>query len=189
MANETGLSILTNMPNPSCQLIKFLPCVPDFPHPGVMFRDISPLIANPQAFQLAIDQFAELASELSFTSILAIESRGFIFGSALAFQLRKPLLLARKPNKLPLAAHSESYGLEYGQDALEIQANHINQQSRILIIDDIVATGGTLMAASALIRKTGAQVAGALTLLEIDSLGGNNRLREQDIAARSVLSV
>ena len=180
---------MTNTPNPSCQLIKFLPCVPNFPQPGVMFRDISPLIADPQAFQVAINQFAELARELSFTRILAIESRGFIFGSALALQLQKPLLLARKPNKLPLAAHSESYGPEYGQDSLEIQANHIDQQSKVLIIDDVVATGGTLMAASALIRKTGAQVVGALTLLEIDSLGGNNRLREQDIHAHSILSV
>ncbi len=177
------------MPKSASYLIEFLPCVPDFPKPGVMFRDISPLIANPQAFQFSINQLAELASDLSFTHILAIESRGFIFGSALALQVGKPLLLARKPNKLPLVAHSESYGLEYGRDSLEIQARDVDQTSKVLIVDDVVATGGTLMAAASLIDKVGAQVAGLLTLLEIEVLGGNARLREKGIVARSVVSI
>jgi adenine phosphoribosyltransferase len=117
-------------------LLDYLPVVPDFPKPGIMFRDISPLLANPQAFQEAIKQLAILTHNVEYTHILGVESRGFIFGAALANHLAKPLVLARKPNKLPLEVHQESYGLEYGQDLLEMQKKIIPEGAKVLIVDD-----------------------------------------------------
>jgi adenine phosphoribosyltransferase len=108
---------------------------------------------------------------------------------SLANHLAKPLLLARKPNKLPLVTHSQSYGLEYGQDALEIQGGLIPQQSSILLIDDVIATGGTMLAAIALMSQVGAKISGALSLIEIEGLGGNSQLIERGIPAHSILSV
>jgi adenine phosphoribosyltransferase len=169
------------------QLIDFITSVPDFPKPGIMFRDISPLLADPQAFQYSIDRFSALAKDLSFTHILAIESRGFIFGSALAVHLGKSLLLARKPNKLPLATHSQAYGLEYGNDALEVQAGNIPLNSKVLLIDDVLATGGTLLAAAHLMKQVSAEVVAAITLLEIKGLQGSECLSEHGIIAKSIL--
>ncbi len=170
-------------------LLDYLSCVPDFPKSGVMFRDISPLIGDSQAFKFAISKFADYANQSEFTHILAIESRGFIFASALAITMGKPLLLARKPNKLPLVSHRQSYGLEYGQDALEIQAHIIPVQAKVLMIDDIVATGGTLLAAAELLRQAKVDIAGALSLLEIADLAGNSRISGNGIPAYSILSV
>ena len=170
-------------------LLDYLSCVPDFPKSGIVFRDISPLIADTQAFKLTITQLAQHAKKSDFTHILAIESRGFIFASALAISISKPLLLARKPNKLPRVSHRQSYGLEYGQDVLEIQAHIIPAQAKVLIIDDIVATGGTLLAAAELLRQAKVEIAGALSVLEIADLAGNRRLSENGIPAHSLLSV
>ena len=168
-------------------LLDYLPGVPDFPKPGIFFRDISPLIANPAAFKEAIHQLEMLAREFDYTHILGIESRGFIFGSALALHAQKGLVLARKPNKLPLATHRESYGLEYGTDSLEIQQSTLPKGARVLLLDDVLATGGTLVAADKLIRSAGFEVAGSLTLLEIDILNGRKLLNEHHIENRSAL--
>lgn len=170
-------------------LLDYLPVVPDFPKPGIMFRDISPLLANPEAFQEAIKQLAVLASDIQYTHILAIESRGFIFGAALANHLTKPLILARKPNKLPLEVHQESYGLEYGQDLLELQKTIIPSGSKVMIIDDVLATGGTLLAAANLVKKAQSEVVGAISLLEITFLQGTEKLEAQNIISRSVLQI
>lgn len=167
----------------------YLSCVQDFPKAGVIFRDISPLIADPHAFKFAISEFSYYANQLEFTHILAIESRGFIFASALAVTMAKPLLIARKPNKLPRVTHSQTYGLEYGQDALEIQAQIIPAKAKVLIIDDVVATGGTLLAAVELMRQANVGIAGAISLLEITELGGNSRLSRNGIPANSIISV
>ena len=168
-------------------LLDYLPGVPDFPKPGILFRDISPLLANPLAFKEAINQLNLLAREFDYTHILGIESRGFIFGSALAHYAHKGLALARKPNKLPLASHRESYGLEYGADSLEIQQSTLPKGAKVLLLDDVLATGGTLVAADKLIRSAGFEVAGALTLLEIEMLNGNKLLNQYQIANKSVL--
>lgn len=168
-------------------LLDYLPGVPDFPKPGILFRDISPLLANPAAFQEAITQLERLASGMNYTHILGIESRGFIFGSALAHKTSKGLALARKPNKLPLASHREAYGLEYGSDSLEIQQSTVPKGARVLLIDDVLATGGTLVAANKLIQKAGFEVCGAVTLLEITALGGSKLLDEHGISNQSVL--
>ena len=168
-------------------LLDYLPGVPDFPKPGVLFRDISPLLANPAAFKEAIRQLDEIAQQFDYTHILGIESRGFIFGSALAHHANKGLALARKPNKLPLASHREVYGLEYGNDSLEIQQSTLPKDAKVLLLDDVLATGGTLIAADKLIRSAGFEVSGAITLLEITFLNGNELLEQNRIRHQSVL--
>lgn len=168
-------------------LLDYLPGVPDFPKPGILFRDISPLLANPLAFKEAVNRLDILAKSFDYTHILGIESRGFIFGSALAHHAHKGFALARKPNKLPLATHRESYGLEYGQDALEIQQSAFPKDARVLLIDDVLATGGTLIAANNLLHNAGFIVCGALTLLEISALDGSANLNKNGIKHRSVL--
>ena len=168
-------------------LLDYLPGVPDFPKPGILFRDISPLLADPQAFKEAIHQLERQAQSFDYTHILGIESRAFIFGSALALHANKGLALARKPNKLPLATHREFYGLEYGQDSLEIQQSTIPRDARVLLLDDVLATGGTLIAADKLLRQAGFTVCGAITLLEIAALNGNAILQDHGIAHKTVL--
>jgi adenine phosphoribosyltransferase len=168
-------------------LLDYLPGVPDFPKPGILFRDISPLLADPNAFKEAIRQLADIANQFEYSHILGIESRGFIFGSALALYVHKGLALARKPNKLPLASHREAYGLEYGNDALEIQQSTLAKDAKVLLLDDVLATGGTLVAANKLIRSAGFEVAGAITLLEITLLNGNALLGQNGITHQSVL--
>jgi adenine phosphoribosyltransferase len=169
-------------------LLDYLPGIPNFPKPGILFRDISPLLANPAAFKEAIEQMEVLAQQFDYSHILGIESRGFIFGSALAHQAHKGLALARKPNKLPLASHQESYGLEYGTDSLEIQQSTLPAGARVLIVDDVLATGGTIIAASQLLKKAGFEVAGAITLLKIDGLDGDNLLSQKGILNKEVLT-
>ena len=168
-------------------LLDYLPGVPNFPKPGILFRDISPLLANPAAFKEAIAQMEALAQSFDYTHILGIESRGFIFGSALEHHAHKGLALARKPNKLPLATHKEFYGLEYGSDSLEIQQSTLPAGARVLILDDVLATGGTIIAASQLLKKAGFQVAGAVTFLEIAGLKGGEILTQKGILNKTVL--
>jgi adenine phosphoribosyltransferase len=168
-------------------LLDYLPGVPDFPKPGVLFRDISPLLANPAAFKEAIRQLDDLAKQFDYTHILGIESRGFIFGSALAHHAHKGLALARKPNKLPLASHREAYGLEYGNDSLEIQQSTLPKDAKVLLLDDVLATGGTLLAADKLLRSAGFKVSGAITLLEITFLNGSTLLNQHGVHHQSVL--
>jgi adenine phosphoribosyltransferase len=168
-------------------LLDYLPGVPDFPKPGVLFRDISPLLANPIAFKEAIRQLEDIAQQFDYTHILGIESRGFIFGSALAHHAHKGLALARKPNKLPLASHRQAYGLEYGNDSLEIAQSTLPKGAKILLLDDVLATGGTLVAADKLVRSAGFEVAGAVTLLEIAFLNGNTLLTQNGIRHQSAL--
>ena len=168
-------------------LLDYLPGVPDFPKPGILFRDISPLLVNPDAFQNAIAQMERLAEEFHYTHILGIESRGFIFGSALAHHTHKGLALARKPNKLPLATHREQYGLEYGSDSLEIAQSTLPKNARVLLVDDVLATGGTLIAANQLLLSAGFEVSGAVTLLEIAALNGSQILDRHGIKNKTVL--
>lgn len=169
-------------------LFDYLTSVPDFPKPGILFRDISPLLANPEAFKEAINKLHELANQFDYTHLLGIESRGFIFGAALAHHAHKGLVLARKPNKLPLATHRESYGLEYGKDSLEMQQSSLPKGAKVLMIDDVLATGGTLIAANKLLKIAGFEVSGALTLLKISNLNGSMLLKEQGINSQSLLS-
>jgi adenine phosphoribosyltransferase len=170
-------------------LLDYLPIIPDFPKPGIMFRDISPLLADQKAFSYTIARMYELVKADHFDYILGIESRGFIFGAALAQISNKGLVLARKPNKLPKAVYSKSYGLEYGNDALEIQRDVLPPNSKILLIDDVLATGGTLIAANHLIKQAACVSVGALVLLEISQLAGAHALAQDEISLKSLLTV
>ena len=170
-------------------LLDYLPGIPNFPKPGILFRDISPLLGDPKAFQFAIEQFAELAKGWEYSHIVGIESRGFIFASALAHHEHKSLVLVRKPGKLPLVTHKEAYGLEYGKDSLEIQAASLPRDSKAIIVDDVLATGGTILACGKLIGRVGANTMGALCLLEIASLEGSKKLLKDGIDSQTLLQV
>jgi adenine phosphoribosyltransferase len=161
--------------------------IPDFPQPGIMFRDISPLLANPVAFALAQSLLLERAQTLAPDVIIAVEARGFLFGAPLALDLAVPLVPVRKPGKLPGATHSIAYGLEYGTDRLEIHSDALVAGRRVLLIDDLLATGGTVNAAAALARQIGADVVGALFLIELDGLGGATRLADAGIPVSALL--
>ena len=170
------------------QLSSKIRTIPDFPKKGIVFRDITTLLQDGEAFAAALEAMMAPIRGLKPDVIIGIESRGFIFGAALAHHAHKGLALARKPNKLPLASHREFYGLEYGQDSLEIQKSTLPNDARVLLLDDVLATGGTLIAADKLIRNAGFTVCGAITLLEIGALNGSAILNEHGISNKSVLT-
>jgi adenine phosphoribosyltransferase len=155
--------------------------VPDFPKPGIVFKDITPLLASPEGFRATIDQLAERAAELRADGILAIESRGFIFGAALAQRMDLPLQLVRKRGKLPRAAISMRYELEYGFDHLEVHADAVRRGGRYLIVDDVIATGGTAAAVAQLVAKQGAEVAACAFVIELAFLNGRSKLGEHAV--------
>jgi adenine phosphoribosyltransferase len=159
--------------------------VPDFPKPGILFRDISPLLASPTAFSSAVEQLAAHAIDLNVSGLVAIESRGFIFGAPVAIRTGLPLVLVRKPGKLPGAKERIEYGLEYGSDSLEIKTGVLPVGARVAIIDDVLATGGTAAATAALVQRAGGAVAGCIFLAELRALDGRARL--EDIPVRSLL--
>ena len=149
--------------------------VPDFPKPGIVFKDITPLLAHGPAWRQVIDQLVERYRD-QIDVILGVESRGFIFGSALAYALGCGHALVRKPGKLPAATFEESYELEYGTDTLELHQDAFTPDSRVLLIDDLLATGGTAQAAVALADKLEANIVEAAFLVELTFLGGRDRL-------------
>jgi adenine phosphoribosyltransferase len=150
--------------------------IPDFPKPGILFRDITPLLLDPKAFQAAIDAMAEPFRERGVERLLAIESRGFLFGAPLAQALGVGLGLVRKQGKLPYDTHEARYELEYGVDAVEMHVDAVAEGQRVLVVDDLIATGGTAAAAVQLARKAGAEVVGASFLIELTALGGRAHL-------------
>ena len=151
--------------------------VPDFPKPGILFKDITPLLADPRAFNLCLDLMAERYDGQPIDTIVGIESRGFIFGAALASRIRKAFVPARKPGKLPAAVHRQEYALEYGSDAIEMHQDAITAGDRVLIVDDLIATGGTARAALDLVKKMGGDIAGATFLIELTFLPGAEKLK------------
>ncbi|MBK9798076.1 MAG: adenine phosphoribosyltransferase [Holophagaceae bacterium] len=157
-------------------LSSFVRDVPDFPKAGILFRDITPLLANAEAFAIAVEAMVEPVLTLQSTHVLGLESRGFIFGSALAQRLGVGFVPARKPGKLPMATHRQSYGLEYGSDALEIHTDAFGPGDRVLIVDDVMATGGTAAAAQRLVRTTGAQPVALTVFIELTSLPGREKV-------------
>ena len=157
--------------------------IPDFPEPGILFRDITPLLANPAAFNYAVAQLAEQCSEPDFDVVVAIESRGFIFGAPLARELGKPLIPVRKAGKLPAERHAVEYDLEYGSNILEIHTDAIQQGQRALIVDDLLAIGGTLSAASQLVEDCGGEAARLAVVIELAFLDGRSRLAGRDVVS------
>jgi adenine phosphoribosyltransferase len=157
--------------------------VPDFPKPGIVFKDITPLLANPAAFGSAIELLAERCAGFRAEGILAIESRGFIFGAALAQRMKLPLELVRKRGKLPRASLSIRYELEYGVDHLEVHRDALRRGGRYLIVDDVIATGGTAGAVAELVAQQGAEVAACVFLIELAFLSGRSKLRGHEVVS------
>lgn len=157
-------------------LKEFIHDVPDFPKPGIVFRDITPMLADARAFAEAIERLDEATRDLKYTRIIGIESRGFIFGAALAQRRKCGFVPIRKPKKLPRATVRETYALEYGEDALEMHEDAFIKGESALIVDDVLATGGTAEAAARLVGRSAGDVAGFAFLIELDFLGGRARL-------------
>jgi adenine phosphoribosyltransferase len=154
----------------------FIRDIPDFPEPGIVFKDITPLLLDPRALDDAVDGLARLAEPLTVDFVVAPEARGFILGAALARQLQAGFVPARRPGKLPHETVSAEYALEYGINALEVHADAIAGGARVLIHDDLLATGGTAAALCDLVEGFGAEVAGCSFLIELSFLGGRERL-------------
>jgi len=154
----------------------FIRDVPDFPKPGIVFKDITPLLKEPEALTRTIESLAEPFRDEKITTVAAIESRGFIFGSGVALILNTGFVPIRKPGKLPWTTRRNEYLLEYGSDALEIHNDAVNTNDRVLLIDDVLATGGTAAAAAGLIRDCGATLAGVGMVIELSFLDGRKKL-------------
>jgi adenine phosphoribosyltransferase len=161
----------------------FLRVVPDFPKPGIQFRDISPLLNSPAAYRSAIESMERVVKHLKVEAIAAVESRGFLFGAPLAVRMGLPLSIVRKPGKLPGETESVQYGLEYGIDALHIQKGAVLPGASVLIVDDVLATGGTAAATGELVKGQGALVRGYLFLAELKGLGGRERLGVSEVVS------
>jgi len=155
--------------------------IPDFPEPGILFRDITPLLAAPRAFQTVIERLAEHYEGQDVTAVIAAEARGFIFAAPLALRLGASFVPVRKPGKLPCDTHSFHYDLEYGNDTLEMHTDAITLDDRVLLLDDLLATGGTMEACLRMTEHGGAEIVGCGFLIELDFLGGRDRLAPHDV--------
>lgn len=155
--------------------------VPDFPKPGVLFKDITPLLADPDAFGYAVARLAAHYATRPIDAIAAAEARGFLFAAPLALELHKPLIPLRKPGKLPYRTHSFKYDLEYGSAELHVHTDAIAGGASVLLVDDVLATGGTMAAACELVARAGGTVAGCAFLIELAFLGGRAKLPGQDV--------
>ena len=157
-------------------LKEYIRSIKDYPKKGVLFRDITTLIKNEKAFGYCIDQIVEKSKQFNFNKIAAVESRGFVFASAVSYLLKKPFVLLRKKNKLPADTHSVDFQLEYGTATIEVHKDSINEGDSVLIIDDLVATGGTAEAASKLVELSKGSVAGFIFIINLFDLGGCDKL-------------
>jgi adenine phosphoribosyltransferase len=163
------------------ELKDYIRDVPDFPEPGILFKDITPMLANPQAFGLAIDSLEGLFKGVDFDAIVAVESRGFLFGAPLADRLKKPMIPVRKPGKLPAATHATDYALEYGTNTMEIHVDGISKNDKVLLLDDLLATGGTLAAAARLVEISGGIIVGTGVVIELVDLNGRQGLEGYNV--------
>lgn len=157
--------------------------IPDFPKPGIMFKDITPLVKDPASLRLAVHQLVQPFLGRDITSVAGMEARGFIFGSLVAYELGLPFVPLRKPGKLPYEVHSVSYDLEYGSTELQIHTDAFTASDKVLLIDDLLATGGTARASCELIEKVGAQVVACAFVIELDFLQGRELLSDYEIHA------
>jgi adenine phosphoribosyltransferase len=162
-------------------LTDFIRDIPDFPKPGIMFKDITPLLSNPAAFGSAVKQLAAHYRGRPIDAIAAAEARGFLFAAPLALEMQLPLVPLRKPGKLPHKTVSAKYDLEYGSAELQMHEDGISPGQRVLLLDDVLATGGTMRAGCTLIEQVGGVVAGCAFLLELGFLGGRERLAGYDV--------
>ena len=168
-------------------LKKYIRSISDYPKKGILFRDITTLIKDKNAFKNCIDKMSEILNKLDCDKIAAIESRGFIFASPLSYNLSKPYILLRKKDKLPAERYSVDFELEYGSATLEMHKDSINPKERIVIIDDLIATGGTAEAAAKLVKKSGGEVAGFIFVINLFDLGGKELLEKNGYKSFSVM--
>ena len=157
--------------------------VPDFPEKGVMFRDVTSVLEDAEGLHLAIDEMQKCLEGLDFDVIAGVESRGFIFGMPIAYNLKKPFVPVRKAGKLPRETVSRTYDLEYGQATIEMHTDSIKPGQRVVIVDDLIATGGTVAAAAKLVESLGGEVVRILFLMELEGLEGRKRLSNYDVAS------
>ena len=162
-------------------LKSYLRDIPDFPKPGILFKDITPLLSSPEAFGAAIDRLADHYRGRSIDTIAAAEARGFIFGAPLALRLNAGFVPIRKPGKLPYATVAMEYQLEYGKDRLEVHTDAFAKSQRVLLIDDVLATGGTMRACCDLVKQAGAELVGCAFILELSFLHGREKLAPVDV--------
>lgn len=159
----------------------YVTTIPDFPTKGIMFRDITTVMSSPEGFKLAIDALIDIVKKINPDVICGTESRGFIFGTPIAYELNKGFVLIRKKGKLPRKTISEEYALEYGTAEVEVHVDDIKPGQRVVIIDDLLATGGTLQACANLVERLGAKVVGLVCLIELDDLKGREKLAKYDV--------
>ena len=158
----------------------YIRSIPDYPKKGILFRDITTLIKDEKAFKETIDQIIEKSKKFKIDKIAAIESRGFVFASAVAYILNKPFIMLRKKNKLPAETFSTEFELEYGKATIEVHKDSILKNDNVLIIDDLIATGGTAEAAAKLVSISGGKVSGFIFVINLFDLGGCNKLKKQN---------
>ena len=168
-------------------LKKHIRSIPNYPKKGILFRDITTLIKNAEAFKYTNDRIIDLAKNIQFDKVAAIESRGFVFASTVSYQLNKPFVLLRKKNKLPAETYSIDFELEYGKATIEVHKDSIDKDEKILIIDDLIATGGTAEAAAKLIEISGGKVAGFIFVINLFDLPGNQLLKSKGYKTESLI--
>ena len=168
-------------------LKKYIRSIPDYPKKGILFRDITTLIKDENAFAETINQIVERSKKYNFTKIAAIESRGFVFASAVSYLLKKPFVLLRKKNKLPAETHSVDFKLEYGNATIEVHKDSIEKEDSVLIIDDLIATGGTAEAAAKLVEISGGKVEVFIFVINLFDLGGSNNLVKKNYKVENLI--
>ncbi len=169
-------------------LKNFIRSIPDYPKKGILFRDITTLIKDKEAFSETINQIVEKSKKFDFDKIAAIESRGFVFASAVSYIRKKPFIMLRKKNKLPAEVHSVDFQLEYGSATIEVHKDSFNDKDKILVIDDLIATGGTAEAAARLIEISKAKVAAFIFVINLYDLGGSNTLEKKGYKVENLIS-
>ena len=168
-------------------LKKHIRSIPDYPKKGILFRDITTLIKDAKAFKYTNDKIIEIAKKIDFDKVAAIESRGFVFASVVSFLIKKPLILFRKKNKLPAKRHSVDFELEYGKATIEVHEDSIDKNEKVLIIDDLIATGGTAEAAAKLVEISGGKVAGFIFIINLFDLPGDKLLKKKSYFTESLI--
>jgi len=169
-------------------LKNYIRSIPDYPKKGILFRDITTLIKDENAFSETINQIVDRSKKFNFTKIAAIESRGFVFASAVSYILKKPLIMLRKKNKLPAEVYSIDFELEYGTATIEVHRDSINQEDSVLIIDDLIATGGTAEAAAKLIEISKGKVAAFIFVINLFDLGGSDKLIKKKYKVENLMN-
>lgn len=161
--------------------------IENYPKPGIMFRDVTGILDDAEAFQLSIDVLAQKYKDAGFTKVVGTEARGFLFGAPLALAMGVGFVPVRKPGKLPRATYAQDYQLEYGEDTLEIHQDALCASDKVLILDDLLATGGTIEATTKLIRRVGADVKDAAFIISLPDLGGESKLKDMGLSVYSLL--